>query len=287
MLRSSLIAIMLTASSAASAAEPVSGLVKLPSGVSLHYVVQGRAEGEPVVLLHGVGDSWHSYELVLPLLPDRYRVYAVSMRGHGLSDAPETGYAQKDFAADVTAFMEALNLRGVTLVGHSLGSFVAQVVAAQDAGRVKRLVLVGSGPGGVMDPAVAREVRAAFEAIAADPKIARDFQASTVHRPVPARFFETMVQAMSGVPAHMWKQVGVVVQDEQTVSGLASIKVPTLLIWGDRDALLGRKDQDALLARIRGARLVVYPEIGHTPHWEDPAHFASDLLSFMGAAGTP
>jgi pimeloyl-ACP methyl ester carboxylesterase len=257
----------------------MSALITLPSGMSLHYVVQGRTDGEPIVLIHGIGDSWHSYELVLPLIPDRYRVYALSLRGHGLSDAPDTGYLQKDFADDVTAFMEAMNLRGVTLVGHSLGSFAAQIVAANDAGRLKRLVLIGSGPGGA--PAVAKEAREEFEAISRDPRRARDFQASTLHKPVPADFFERMVASAASVPARLWAQFGPDVHNADTAAGLASIKVPTLLVWGDRDSMLSRKDQDTLLARIKGSRLIVYPETGHTPHWEDPQRFAADLLEFM------
>src|SRR5919206_974518 len=76
-----------------------SALAKLPSGVTLHYVVQGPPEGESVVLLHGIGDSWHSFELVLPHLPATARVYAVTLRGHGLSDGPPSGYAVTDLAA--------------------------------------------------------------------------------------------------------------------------------------------------------------------------------------------
>ena len=260
--------------------EPTAALIKLPSGVTLHYVVQGRPDGKPLVLLHGIGDSWHSYELVLPHIPDRYRVYAVSMRGHGWSDAPSSGYGHEDFAGDVTAFLEALDLRKVTLVGHSLGSFVSQVVAARDSGRLDSLVLVGSGPGGA--PGVAAEAREIFATMAKDPKFARDFQASTINKPVPAAFFETMVRECAGAAPHMWAQAGGVAHNAGTVAGLASITVPTLLIWGDRDSMLSRKDQDALLAAIKQSRLVVYNETGHAPHWEEPTRFAKDLVSFAG-----
>src|SRR3954454_2711051 len=58
--------------------------IKLHNGITLNYVVQGDPHGPVIVLLHGAGDSWHSYERVLPLLPASYRVYAVTLRGHGL-----------------------------------------------------------------------------------------------------------------------------------------------------------------------------------------------------------
>jgi non-heme chloroperoxidase len=270
---------------AVAAAEPAAGLVKVATGITLNYVVQGRAGGETIVLVHGVGDSWHSWEPVLPLIPERYQVYAVSMRGHGLSDAPPTGYTQRDLAADIGGFLEAMKLTRVTLVGHSLGSFVAQRVAIDYGDRVKALVLEGSGPGGASDPAVIPEVRAAFEGMRDNPRLARDFQGGMTTRPIPASFFEKMVDAAASVPGHVWTHVAEAVQDEATASKLSAIKVPTLIIWGDQDVLLKKKDQDALLARIPSSRLITYPGVGHCPHWEEPTRFAADLIAFTGSSG--
>jgi non-heme chloroperoxidase len=56
---------------------------------------------------------------------------------------------------------------------------------------------------------------------------------------------------------------------------------PTLLLWGERDAVFSRGDQDALLTGIAGSRLVTYPETGHAPHWERPEPFARDLEAFL------
>src|SRR5262249_36413491 len=70
------------------AAALVTNFVKVDTGLTLQYVVQGNPRGPVIVLLHGAGDSWHSWELVLPLIPKAYRTYAVSLRGHGLSDHP-------------------------------------------------------------------------------------------------------------------------------------------------------------------------------------------------------
>lgn len=263
-----------------SVAGPSGHFIKLPSGITLQYVVQGRADGEPVLLLHGIGDSWHSFELTLPHIPDRYRVYALTQRGHGLSDAPASGYTTKDLAGDATAFLEALDLRGVTLVGHSMGSFVAQAVAASDKGRrIERLVLVGSGPGGA--PRIAAEARELFMEMSRNPKFARDFQGSMSVQPVPAAFLETMIEAAATVPSHAWSQLTAVIHSPEVEAALPSIPIPTLLVWGDKDAMLDRADQDALLAKITGSRLVVYPETGHCPQWERPERFAADLVAFM------
>jgi pimeloyl-ACP methyl ester carboxylesterase len=267
------------------AAEPTAASIKLPSGVTLHYVVQGAAGGEPIVLLHGIGDSWHSYELVLPHIPDRFRVYALSLRGHGWSDAPAAGYAQRDFAADVASFMAQLDLRNVTLAGHSLGSFVAQAVAAQDRGRISKLVLIGSGPGGIGAQEIRNELQVTFRAMRGtiDPGFARDFQMSVVHVPVPAAFMERMYDQILRAAPHMWSLAAEAMYSAETAEALPRIKPATLLVWGERDPLLGRADQDTLLARLPNARLIVFTGNGHTPHWEDPERFAKELTAFASA----
>lgn len=260
--------------------------IKLHNGITLNYVVQGDPKGPVLVLLHGAGDSWHSYERVLPLLPARYRVYAVTLRGHGLSDHPETGYSRTDFAGDILEFIDQLKLEHVTLVGHSLGSFVAQKVAEQDQGHLDRLVLIGSGPGTRKPGSSEQAVTSPFARLK-DPipyTFARDFQASTIYRPVPAWFFETMVGESQRVPAATWHGIGSNLNSAVSLDDLKKIKVPTLLFWGDQDSIFHRDDQQTLLDTIPHATLKAYPGTGHALHWEEPAHFTRDLLAFMHGA---
>lgn len=252
--------------------------------MTLQYVMQGDPKGPVVVLLHGAGDSWHSWELVLPHLPNTLRTYAVTMRGHGLSDHPKTGYARADFASDITSFLRMMDLRDVTLVGHSLGSFVAQVVAANDAeGRLSRLVLVGSGPGRAPDPNAPSPTSSYFASVT-DPisyEFARDFQAGTAFTPLPAAFLETMIGEVQRVPAAMFHALARGSADPQHLEKLGRIKAKTLLLWGQQDAMFSRADQDGLLKAIPGSTLIAYPSTGHALHWEAPERFASDLTAFM------
>lgn len=261
------------------------GFAKVDTGVTLQYVAQGDPKAAPIVLLHGVGDSWHSWDLVFPHLPPSVRVVAVTLRGHGLSDHPAKGYGRADFAGDVGALIRQLDLKGVTLVGHSLGSFVAQHVAAADReGRIAKLVLVGSGPGTMRDPSTSSELRQYFAAVRdpIDYAFARDFQAGTAHQPLPAAFLETMIGEVQRVPAAVFHELAEALGDPDAAQRLGSIRVPTLLVWGDRDGMFSRGDQDALLGMIRGSRLVTYPDTGHALHWEQPVRFARDLLTFVG-----
>ncbi len=258
--------------------------IKVETGMTLQYVVQGDPKGPVVVLLHGAGDSWHSWDLVLPHLPKSFRVYAVTLRGHGLSDHPAAGYARADFAADITSLLRILDLRDVTLVGHSLGSFVAQVVATGDAeGRLSRLVLIGSGPGRAPDPNAPSAVSSYFAGVKdpIDYGFARDFQAGTAFTPLPPAFLETMIGEVERVPAAMFHELAKGSADPQHVEKLSRIKAKTLLLWGEKDAMFSKADQDELLKIIPGSKLIAYPNTGHALHWEHPERFAQDLSAFM------
>src|SRR5688500_14390238 len=130
--------------------------VKLPHGVKLPFAEQGNPSGVPVVLLHGFGDSWRSFELVLPHLPEAIHAFALTQRGHGDADRPDTGYGVGDFAGDLELFMDAVDLRAAFIVGHSMGSAVALRFAIDHPDRTLGLVLVGASPSMGATPA-ARE----------------------------------------------------------------------------------------------------------------------------------
>ncbi len=85
--------------------------VELAREVRLPYAEQGDPSGVPVLLLHGFADSWRSFELVLPHLPDSIHAFALTLRGHGDASRPATGYGLPDFAADLFEFEDAMHLQ--------------------------------------------------------------------------------------------------------------------------------------------------------------------------------
>ena len=264
-----------------------SQVIKLKNGITLNYAVQGDPKGPVIVMLHGAGDSWHSFARVFPLLPASYRVYAVTLRGHGLSDHPDSGYSRADFAGDILDFLDQLHIQHATLVGHSLGSFVAQKVAEQDTGHLDRLVLIGSGPGTHRAGSSEEEITSPFARLT-DPvpyTFARDFQASTIYYPVPAWFFELMVGEAQRVPAATWHGLGASISAGDSLDQLKKIRLPTLLFWGEKDSIFHREDQETLLKNIPQAQLKDYPETGHALHWERPERFTADLLAFIQSNG--
>jgi pimeloyl-ACP methyl ester carboxylesterase len=261
--------------------------VELPDRVSLPYVEQGESSGIPMVLLHGYTDSWRSFERMLPHLPRSIRAFALTQRGHGDAQRPATGYRTRDFAADVAAFAGALGLGPVVVVGHSMGSTNALRFAIDHLERTRGLVLVSSFASYRGNRAAVELWESAISRLAdpIDPRFVREFQESTLVRPVPPAFLDTVIRESLKVPARVWRAAfeGFL---EDDFGGLSLIQAPTLIVWGDRDALCPRADQQALLGAIRGSRLAVYEGAGHGLHWEEPERFAADLAAFAAALAT-
>lgn len=256
--------------------------VLLKTGVRLRYAYKGDPSGAPVIMLHGIGDSWFSFSPVLPLMDKKYRVYSLDQRGHGDSDRPVGGYAMEQFAADVIAFMDAMQLKQATIVGHSMGSIVAQHVAVAAPERVSKLVLVGSATSVRNFTAVSelqREVNTLPEQT--PEKFAHDFQVSTTYKPLAPEFLQTVVKESQKMPGRVWREVVTEMLAPEGTAELKKVKTPTLILWGDKETYCPRSEQDALVSSLRNSALKVYPETGHALHWERPEQFAKDLQEFI------
>ena len=270
-----------------SAFAPVVRSVALPTGVTLRYAEQGDPDGVPVLLLHGYTDSWHSWELVLPHLPDSVHAFALTQRGHGDADRPDSGYRPRDFAGDVVAFMDAVGLGEAVAAGHSMGSIVVQRFGIDYPDRTRGLVLAGAATTWRTPvPLELWEVVSTLED-PIDPAFVREFQESTLAQPVSPEFVDTIVAESLKVPARVWQAAlreGHL--DADIADELGAIQAPTLIVWGGQDAIQSRSEQEILVNSIADARLVVYPDAGHALHWEEPERFAADLVAFVeGLAG--
>ncbi len=254
--------------------------VHLASGLTLAYVTHGSPSGVPVVLIHAWGESLGTFDRLIPLLPSTYRVLAFDQRGHGRSDKPEHNYSLVDLAGEVEDVMDAVGVPEAVLVGSSSGGYVAQQVAAQSPERVSGLVLVGAPRSLQGRPAFADEVERLT-----DP-IARSWVQDSLSwfprfHEVPDWYVDDRVDDGVRMPAHVWREAfeGLVSATAPTES--ANITAPTLIIWGDRDELLLRVDQERMSAAIPGSRLLVYADTGHAVLWEQPERVAEDLVDFV------
>lgn len=253
---------------------------QLPDRTKLSYSVSGPTSGVPVLLLHAWGESRRSFDRLLPLLPRVVRAMALDQRGHGNSDKPRNGYSLTKMAADVLEFLDAIGQESVVLLGSSSGGYVAQQMAVLAPDRVEALILVGSPRSLHGRPDFADEVERLTDPV--DPAWVRTslawFECFT---PVPSWYIEDRIRDGANIPAHVWIQ---------TLNGLCSaippldtgiISCPTLILWGEKDILLPRAQQEEMASAIPISHLTVYEGTGHLVLWEQPNRIAVDLTIFL------
>jgi pimeloyl-ACP methyl ester carboxylesterase len=262
-------------------ADVVDHMVTVGDGGKIHVVERGQ--GPPVVLVHGVTLGVAVWAPQLRRLADQgHRVIAVGQRGHGRSSAGEGGYSLERLADDLGEVLEALDVTGAVLVGHSMGGMVAQLLALRqpdEFGRhVAGLVLLATsagplitGPGaarvagalaGGADLGLRRAERGGRGLIPHDglgPLISRlSFGADPA--PCDIELTRSMIAAMS--PTAMSGLLpGLLAFDVSRRIG--AIDLPTWVVVGSRDTLTPPRMARAMAAAIPRARLVVLPGCGH------------------------
>jgi pimeloyl-ACP methyl ester carboxylesterase len=227
----------------------------LVGGSRIAYRVVGT--GATVVLVHGLSGSWRWWEPVLEPLAERHRVHLLDLPRLG----PRLGAG--DLTGWLGRWLEAAELEGVDLIGHSLGGLIAAELAAEQPHRVHRLALVA--PAGIPcgNTVLSRSVRllgTLYDVRGRLPTIAGD--------------------AMRAGPFSLIR--GALFASHRDLSvELASIQAQTLLIWGEDDRLLPPRIAAEWQRVLPGSRLVRL-HCGHVPMWEAPGELASHLLDFLG-----
>ena len=266
--------------------------VALPDGITLGYIELGNPSGRPVVLIHGFTDNARDWVPLIPFLATSERLILVDIRGHGISSKPECCYSRVDFAYDIKLLLDALKIERADIVGHSLGSIITQTFAEYWPERTRKVVLISStgGPSQCPAPGAAppkpadmdykTEIAKLHDPIDPDSKFMVEWWSSPT--PVDEGFLRRQRRDAAAIPVKIWLAVlsqGVATSDLK--STLPRLVAPTLLIWGAKDPIFGPEDRRTLREGLPLARVVVYPDYGHNPFWEDPRQVARDLDAFL------
>ena len=264
------------------------------TSIDLYY--EDHGSGSPVVLIHGwplSGASWEKQTAAL--LAAGHRVITYDRRGFGRSSQPSTGYNYDTFAADLDAVLTKLDLKGVELVGFSMGSGeVTRYIGKYGTGLVRKAVLIGTlGPYLVKAADNAEGVDASVfdgikSAIKSDrPAFLIEFLRNfynydvTGGKLVSERVLEANWNVAVGAsPAGTLACVDAWIEDFR--KDIPRNTVPTLILHGDADRIL---PPDATARRqakmIKGARLVELPEGSHGVLWTHAERINSELVSFL------
>jgi pimeloyl-ACP methyl ester carboxylesterase len=265
--------------------------------IRIHYERAGGGQ-TAVVLVHGNIASWRWWLPVLENPPAGCTVYAPDMRGFGESDHPEDGYTIEQFAADLDAFVNALALDRIRLVGHSLGAAVALQFAAQYPRKVQKLLLVSPPPADGM-PCSPQEDHTIFSLtlphFAENTHMQNFFRNAQMDRAILSHVLTRITPGMD----HGSKLFAALVGDASRVSHktlkgiiqslggwtlqdrLPTLDTPVLILWGDQDTVVGRAPLERMAGDLPHAELVVWEGIGHAPQLEQPERFHALLTGFI------
>lgn len=212
--------------------------------------LSGDPGAPPMVLLHALGEQSGNWDQVAPRFATQFRVVALDLRGHGASSWPGA-YSFPLMRDDVLGVLDALDLRGLVLVGHSMGGIVAYLVAQAQPARVSRLIVEDAPPPFPLD------------------------------RPVPAR--------PAGELGFDWAVVPVVVEEINDPSRrwwkhLSKITAPTLLVGGGPTSHIPQELLVAVSRAVPDCPLITIPA-GNDVHESEPDTFAATVLEWLETGG--
>lgn len=255
--------------------------------------------GPVIVLVHGVGDRSETWVPILPELARDHRVIAPDLLGHGGSDKPRGDYSIGGFANGLRDLLSVLGVDRATVVGHSLGAGVAGQFAYQYPDRCERLVLVGAG-------GVARAVHPVLRALTLPgaATVVSMLRFDVVDRATRLAFealrrLDTatgldaldLLRVLEGLPDETARAAfvrtlrSVVDPSGQIVTMLDRCYLvagmPTLLVWGTRDAVVPVRHAHRAHRAMPGSRLELFSGAGHFPFHTDPDRFVAVLRDFL------
>ena len=259
-------------------------------GVNIHYQDTGPSKNPiPILFLHGFGASLQTWDAWSEALSQDYRVISVDLPGFGLTGEDPSGVYTDERSVEVLeAFMKALQIPKVVLVGNSMGGKFAWQFAARYPDQVAKLVLISpdgyASPGieygkKTEVPAIAQLYRYFFSktflAMNLEPAYANP---KTLNDALVNRYYDLMLApgVRGAILARMQQTV---LQDP--VPSLANIKAPTLLIWGEQDAFIPIANSNDYLKVMPNVKRVSLPNIGHLPQEEQPTIGLQALKEFL------
>ncbi len=271
----------------------------------VHFRDQGNANGQPLVLVHGSNSSLHTWEPWVELLGDTYRVVSLDLPGHGLTGrTPADDYSTETFVSVVKALTEHLNLEQFVLGGNSMGGGVTWRYTLAYPDDVSAMILVDASglptwretTAQTADDKEEREAPLAFSLLRKpwfqgiaryiDPYFlvaqglkASHFDPEFVDDELIARYYDLSMREGTRDATlkrfSSWR--GGTVPDWN----LSNLNHPTLILWGEYDAVIPVRVGEQFLQALPNAELMVYPDVGHIPMEEVPAQSAADVRAFL------
>ncbi|WAH97545.1 alpha/beta fold hydrolase [Arthrobacter sp. MMS18-M83] len=270
------------------------------NGLDIHYLEWGKRGNQPLVMVHGLNVTAHTWDPIARRLAEKYHVIAPDLRGHGESSWSPQGYAVRAFAGDVTGLLEQMGIGPYYLVGHSNGVRVSIAIAGENPGQVRRMALSDAGPATSVEGArfmrdfIQRntnlrgfrdenEVREFY--VGQHPEWVEEFIDLHVKYQVRRNWAGKLVPRAD--PDLQWITGSVSLPDGEYLWEMsAKAAMPTLYMIGRTSNVLDQPIIDRLQQVMPDVR-VEWFETGHYIPREQPKQFTDSLLDFFAEGDQP
>ena len=254
--------------------------------VYINYVERGVPQGLPVVFIHGFPFNHSMWEPQMLALPNDIRAIAFDVRGHGDSDVADGIYTLEFFVDDLIALLDHLVLKQAVLCGLSMGGYIALRAMERHPDRFKGLVLcdtqsaADSNEARVKRSASIRAVRTNGVKAFAEGFVKAVFTPQSFEsKPGAVDKIRNIIEA--NAPLGICGTLVALASRTDTTASLSQIKVPTLILVGEQDAITPVAASQSLHDKISGSEMVVIPNAAHMSNLENPEEFNTALLRFL------
>jgi pimeloyl-ACP methyl ester carboxylesterase len=260
-------------------AQPPSSFIDI-DGMHVHVRDEGpRDDGMPLVLVHGTGNSLHTWDGWVERLKGSHRVVRFDRPGFGLTGPNPSGdYTMKYYAGFVGRLLDVLHIDRCIIVGNSSGGRVAWTFAVDQPARVERLVLIAAAGYPRATP-LSTGFRIAMSPLgpfvlhlisrsSVDASVRRTYgDPSKLTQDVLDRSYDMTLR--SGVRRALGATLRAAHSIDDSAS-IAKVDAPTLIMWGSADTVIPATDAARFAADLRGSEVVMFPGVGHLPQEEEP-----------------
>lgn len=252
------------------------------NGVRLHHLEYGSG-GPTILVLPGITSPAITWEFVAEQLADVARLIILDIRGRGLSDAPETGYALTDYAADAAGVIKALELDRPVVLGHSMGARIAAALGALHPELPGPLIIAdpplsGPGRGDYATPleAFQRQLHEAYAGTSAEAILRHYPTWSEREAQIRAEWLPTCAEH---AVVETWHNFST----EDFFTYWRALPSPLLFIYGEESPVVTREGLADVVAANPAAEVVGVPGAGHMIPWENLGDFVAAVREFVGA----
>ena len=261
----------------------------------MHVAQAGH--GKPILMLHGWPQHWYVWRRMIPLLAPQARVLCPDLRGFGWTDAPDRGYDRETMAQDVVALVDALGLERIDLVGHDWGGWIGFLLGLRRPDLIRRFVALGIvPPWPSRDPRNLLEAwRMAYQIPLALPQVGRRAvehglarlalrTASDALSEEEIKAFTDRLKGRRARASELLYRTFLLREAVPVFAGRYAglpFEVPTLLLVGERDAVIPTRAVRAQAAQADALELELVPEAGHFIVDEQPELVADRTLNFF------